>query len=62
MIECAGGLLGLPVFFCYGNRIGKGGFWRDIFGRSASWRQVLTPIYYMQGNRMTMGNRNEVEV
>ena len=27
MIECAGGLLGLPVFLCYINRIGEGGFW-----------------------------------
>lgn len=26
MIECAGGLLGLPVFLCYGNRIGERGF------------------------------------
>ncbi len=38
VIECAGGLLGLPVFLCYGNRIGKGSFWSDIFSRSASWR------------------------
>ena len=59
MIECAGGLLGLPVFLCYGNRIGEGGFWGSFFGRSASWRRLVIPIYFMYGNRMTMGNRNE---
>ena len=31
MIECAGGLLGLPVFLRYGNRIGEGGFWGSFF-------------------------------
>lgn len=56
MSESAGGLLRLPVFFCYGNRIGKGRFLGGIFGRSASWRRVFKPIYYMQGNRMTMSN------
>ena len=30
MIECAGGLLGLPVFLHYGNRIGKVDF-RAVF-------------------------------
>lgn len=59
MIECAGGLLGLPVFLCYGNRIREGGFWGSFFGRSASWHRLVIPIYFMYGNRMTMGNRNE---
>ena len=62
VIECAGGLLGLPVFLCYGNRIGEGGFWGSFFGRSASWRRLVIPIYFMYGNRMTMGNRNEVKI
>ena len=26
---------------------------------SASWRRLMIPIYFMYGNRMTMGNRNE---
>ena len=54
--------LGLPVFLCYGNRIGEGGFWGSFFGRSASWRRRVIPIYFMYGNRMTMGNRNEVKI
>ena len=62
VIECAGGLLGLPVFLRYGNRIGEGGFWGSFFGRSASWRRLVIPIYFMYGNRMTMGNRNEVKI
>ena len=62
VIECAGDLLGLPVFLCYGNRIGEGGFWGSFFGRSASWRRLVIPIYFMYGNRMTMGNRNEVKI
>ena len=32
-----------------------------FFGRSASWRRLVIPIYFMYGNRMTMGNRNEVK-
>ena len=62
VIECAGGLLGLPVFLRYGNRIGEGGFWGSFFGRSASWHRLVIPIYFMYGNRMTMGNRNEVKI
>lgn len=62
MIECAGGLLGLPVFLRYGNRIGEGGFWGSFFGRSASWYRLVIPIYFMYGNRMTVGNRNEVKI
>lgn len=54
--------LGLPVFLCYGNRIGEDGFWGSFFGRSASWRRLVIPIYFMYGNRMTMGNRNEVKI
>ena len=57
-----GGLLGLLVFLCYGNRIGEGEFWSSFFGRSASWRRLVIPIYLMYGNRMTMGNRNEVKI
>lgn len=53
--------LGLPAFFSYGNRIGKGMYRDGIFGRSASCRRMPIPIYLMHGNRMTMGNRNEVE-
>lgn len=52
MIECAGGLLGLPVFLHYGNRIGEGGLWGSFFGRSASWHRLVIPIYFMYGNRM----------
>lgn len=33
----------------------------QFFGRSASWRRLVIPIYFMYGNRMTMGNRNEVK-
>lgn len=62
VIECAGGLLGLPVFLRYGNRIGEGGFWGSFFGRSASWHRLVIPIYFMYGNRMTVGNRNEVKI
>ena len=62
MIECAGGLLVLPVFLHYGNRIGEGGLWGSFFGRSASWHRMVIPIYFMYGNRMTMGNRNEVKI
>ena len=57
-----GGLLGLPVFLRYGNRIGESGFWGSFFGRSASWHRLVIPIYFMYGNRMTMGNRNEVKI
>lgn len=50
-----------------------GGFWLwkphrerwilgQFFGRSASWRRLVIPIYFMYGNRMTMGNRNEVKI
>ena len=53
---------GAAGIFCYGNRIGEGGFWGSFFGRSASWRRRVIPIYFMYGNRMTMGNRNEVEI
>ena len=59
MIECAGSLLGLPVFLRYGNRIGEGEFRGSFFGRSASWHRLVIPRYLMYGNRMTMGNRNE---
>ena len=59
MIECTGGLLGLPVFLCYGNRMGKVDSGAVFFGRSASWHRLVIPIYFMYGNRMTMGNRNE---
>ena len=34
----------------------------QFFGRSASWRRLVIPIYFMYGNRMTMGNRNEVKI
>ena len=34
----------------------------QFFGRSASCRRVVIPIYFMYGNRMTMGNRNEVKI
>ena len=27
-----------------------------------SWRRLVIPIYFMYGNRMTMGNRNEVKI
>ena len=40
----------------------EGGFWGSFFGRSASWRRLVIPIYFMYGNRMTMGNRNEVKI
>ena len=40
----------------------EGGFWGSFFGRSASWRRLMIPIYFMYGNRMTMGNRNEVKI
>lgn len=39
-----------------------GGFWGSFFGRSASWHRLVIPIYFMYGNRMTMGNRNEVKI
>lgn len=34
----------------------------QFFGRSASWHRLVIPIYFMYGNRMTMGNRNEVKI
>ena len=64
MIECAGGRFGAAGSFCaIGNRIGEGGsFGAVFFGRSASWHRLVIPIYFMYGNRMTMGNRNEVKI
>ena len=40
----------------------EGGVWGSFFGRSASWRRLVIPIYFMYGNRRTMGNRNEVKI
>ena len=61
MIECAGGLLGLPVFLRYGNRIGEGGFWAVFWSFCELAQTGDSDIFYVR-QPYDGGNRNEVKI